>query len=64
MKNLQSYCFYGKMRSMKTSDFDNKFDDGQDIISFLDVKNAHRPALQQKRVNVDFPLWMANKIDK
>ena len=49
---------------MKTSDFDNKFDDGQDIISFLDVKNAHRPALQQKRVNVDFPLWMANKIDK
>ena len=49
---------------MKTSDFDNKFDDGQDITSLLDVKNANRPALQQKRVNVDFPLWMANKIDK
>jgi len=49
---------------MKTSDFDKKFDDGQDITVFLDLKKAIRPSLQQKRVNVDFPLWMVGEIDK
>ena len=49
---------------MKTSDFDKKFDDGKDITAFLDLKNAIRPNLEQKRVNVDFPAWMVREIDK
>lgn len=49
---------------MKTSDFDKKFDDGADITALLDLKNASRPSLEQKRVNVDFPAWMVRGIDK
>lgn len=49
---------------MKTSDFDKKFDDGKDITALLDLKNATRPNLEQKRVNVDFPAWMVKEIDK
>jgi len=49
---------------MKTIDFDKKFDDGEDVTAFLDIKNARRPSLQQKRVNVDFPLWMVAGLDK
>ena len=49
---------------MKTSDFDKKFNDGEDISQFLDLKNSSRPSLEQKRVNVDFPAWMVIEIDK
>lgn len=49
---------------MKASDFDKKFDDGEDITEFLDMKSTSRPNLEQKRVNVDFPSWMVEKIDK
>lgn len=49
---------------MKASDFDKKFDDGEDITEFLDMKRASRPNLEQKRVNVDFPAWMVKEIDK
>jgi len=49
---------------LKTSDFDKKFDAGEDITPYLDMKNARRPGLAQKRVNVDFPVWMVSSIDK
>jgi hypothetical protein len=48
----------------KASDFDKKFDDGEDITSDLDLDNARRPEYQQKRVNVDFPLWMIQSLDR
>ena len=31
---------------------------------YLDVSKAHRPELEQKRVNVDFPVWMIHSLDK
>lgn len=49
---------------MKAKDFDKKFDDGEDISIYLDVSKAHRPEQEQKRVNVDFPLWMIHQLDK
>lgn len=49
---------------MRASDFDKKFDNGEDITSFLDLNSVTRPNLEQKRVNVDFPMWMVNSIDK
>jgi len=49
---------------MKAKDFDQKFDDGQDITRQLDLKKARRPEQEQKRVNVDFPLWMIQSLDK
>lgn len=49
---------------MKAEEFDKKFDDNEDISAYLDVSKAHRPDQEQKRVNVDFPLWMIRQLDK
>jgi len=48
---------------MKASDFDKKFDDGEDVSKYLDFENATRPGREQKRVNVDFPVWMIQALD-
>lgn len=49
---------------MKASEFDKKFDRGEDITKHLDLSKARRPVQEQKRVNVDFPLWMIHLLDK
>jgi hypothetical protein len=49
---------------MKTQDFDQKFDDGEDITAALDVAQAKRVMLAQRRVNVDFPAWMVESLDR
>ncbi|MCH7825343.1 MAG: CopG family transcriptional regulator [Acidobacteria bacterium] len=49
---------------MKAEEFDKKFDDGEDISEFLDLAKARRPGLEQKRVNVDFPVWMIQALDR
>ena len=49
---------------MKAREFDQKFDEGEDITKHLDLSKARRPGHEQKRVNVDFPLWMINLLDK
>lgn len=49
---------------MKAEDLDKKFDEGENIIEYLDLKKARRPGLKQKRVNVDFPEWMLHILDK
>jgi len=50
---------------MKTKDFDKKFDDNKkDIIDDLDLTSLKRPNLKQKRVNVDFPVWIIDALDK
>lgn len=50
---------------MKASEFDRKFDKGvEDIIDDLDMSTASRPLKEQKRVNVDFPVWMVESLDR
>jgi hypothetical protein len=49
---------------MKASEFDRQFDDGNDISAELDLSQARRPGLEQKRINVDFPSWMVASLDK
>ncbi len=49
---------------MKTQEFDRKFDAGEDITSQLDIISARRVKQQHKRVNVDFPVWMIESLDK
>jgi len=49
---------------MKADEFEKKFDEGMDISKYLDVSTAKRPGQEQKRVNVDFPLWMIQLLDK
>jgi hypothetical protein len=49
---------------MKAKEFDKKFDIGEDVTQYLDISKASRPIHGQKRVNVDFPLWMIQLLDK
>ena len=49
---------------MKAEEFDKKFDEGEDVSQNLDISKARRPVQEQKRVNVDFPLWMIQLLDK
>ena len=49
---------------MKARDFDKEFDENKNITRYLDISKARRPGQIQKRVNVDFPLWMINLLDK
>lgn len=50
---------------MKAKSFDKKFDDDQeDIIDDLDLSTLKRPNQAQKRVNVDFPVWIIDSLDK
>jgi macrodomain Ter protein organizer (MatP/YcbG family) len=49
---------------MKAKQLDKKFDDGEDITKYLDVSKTHRPEQEQRRVNVDFPIWMIHSLDK
>ena len=49
---------------MKTEEFDRLFDDGEDIAEHLDLTKASRPGRQVKRVNVDFPGWMVESLDR
>lgn len=50
---------------MKAKDFDKKFDENKtDIIGDLDLSTLKRPNQQQKRVNVDFPVWVIDSLDK
>ena len=49
---------------MKARELDKKFEEEQNIAKHLDLSMARRPALGQKRVNIDFPLWMVRCLDK
>ena len=49
---------------MKSEEFDKLFDEGKDITHLLDMSTARKPNQELKRVNVDFPLWMVNKLDR
>ena len=49
---------------MKAKSFDARFDKGEDITSVLDLSKARRPLQEQRRVNVDFPTWMIDSLDR
>ncbi|MEH6504378.1 MAG: CopG family transcriptional regulator [Cycloclasticus sp.] len=50
---------------MKAKNFDTKFDDNkQDIIDDLDLSTIKRPNQKQKRINVDFPSWVIDSLDR
>jgi hypothetical protein len=49
---------------MKAEEFDRRFEAGGDITSELDVEHAMRPLQRPRRVNVDFPAWMVESLDR
>ncbi|MGY1490233.1 type II toxin-antitoxin system BrnA family antitoxin [Methylobacillus pratensis] len=49
---------------MKAKDFEQQFDEDVDITASLDLSKAKRVLHAQKRVNVDFPTWMIESLDR
>ncbi len=49
---------------MDASEFDRKFDDGENIISELVLSRARRPGEEMKRINVELPAWMVTSLDR
>lgn len=50
---------------MKAELFDKKFTENKsDIIDDLDLSTAKRLNQEQKRVNVDFPTWVVDSLDR
>ena len=49
---------------MKAKEFDKKFDSGESIVHYLELERAARLGHEQRRVNVDFPSWMINRLDQ
>lgn len=49
---------------MKAKEFDRKFDDDENITNALDLETARRSSREQRKVNVDFPIWMIESLDR
>ena len=49
---------------MKAKDFEQQFEEGVDITASLDLSKAKRVLQTQRRVNVDFPTWMIESLDR
>jgi hypothetical protein len=49
---------------MRAKTFDHKFDAGKKIVGQLDLGGARRVGTDPKRVNVDFPAWMVDSLDR
>lgn len=53
-----------KKKYITASEFDERFDSGEDLSTYYDLDHATRPGLEQRRVSVDFPAWMVQKLDR
>lgn len=50
---------------MKAKEFDKKFDDNEeDIIDDLDLSTLTRANEEQKRIDISFPVWVLDSLDK
>jgi biotin operon repressor len=49
---------------MKAQKFEKKFESGEDLTDDLDFSKARRVNQESKRVNIDFPTWVVEGLDK
>lgn len=52
------------MHKINAEALDQAFDNGEEVLEFFDLSTAERPGLETKRVNVDFPQWMVDRLDR
>jgi hypothetical protein len=52
------------MKKVSATEFDAKFDAGDDISDFVDWSRMRRPGREVRRVNVDFPNWVVEALDR
>lgn len=50
--------------SITAEELDEKFDAGEDVSAYFDWSKARRPNQEARRVNVDFPAWMVQGLDR
>ena len=49
---------------MKAKNFEDQFENGDEVLQHLDLSKAKRPMQKQKRINVDIPEWMIDSLDR
>ena len=49
---------------MKAKKFEQQFEEDIDITASLDLSKAKLVLQEQRRVNVDFPTWMIDSLDR
>ena len=50
---------------MKAEEFERKFDEAQeDLLEDLELSTARRVNLESKRINVNFPSWVVEALDR
>lgn len=49
---------------MKAREFDRAFEAGENVEAAIDWNKARRPNVEARRVNVDFPAWVVEKLDR
>ena len=53
-----------KAPELKALEFDRAFDAGEDVSGHVDWPQARRVNLEARRVNVDFPAWVVDALDR
>ena len=50
---------------MNAKELDRKFDEGtEEILDYFDTENIEKPNEESKRINIDFPKWMVDRLDR
>ena len=49
---------------MKAHEFDRAFEAGEDVSAQVDWTRARRANVETRRVNVDFPAWVVDALDR
>ncbi len=53
-----------KAPESKAGAFDRAFEAGEDVSVHVDWARARRPNIEARRVNVDFPAWVVDALDR
>ncbi len=53
-------------KTISAEEFERRFDDGEDMTPYLDLASAVtvNPQKEMRKVNVDMPSWMIDKLDR
>lgn len=52
------------MKTISAEEFDRRFDASEDVSEYVDWESARRPGLEIRRVNIDFPGWVVDALDR
>jgi hypothetical protein len=52
------------IETITAEEFDRRFDEGEDISRYIDWSKATRPGLEIKRMSLDLPAHMLEKLDR